>query len=51
MSYDNEWYYINDISVVKGGYIRGDITKDLYKKTLRAYQTRHNKMKSDNTMD
>ena len=33
---------------VKGGYIHGFVTRDEYANTLRAYQQRHDEMKSDN---
>ena len=34
------------LNVVKGGFMRGFVTKDEYANTLRAYQQRHDEMKS-----
>ena len=37
----------NSLDCVKQGYMNGDVTKDDYANTLRAYQQRHDEMKSD----
>jgi len=38
---------VKALNHVKHGYINGDVTKDEYANTLRAYQTRQDEMKSD----
>ena len=35
------------LDCVKQGYMKGDVTKDEYANTLRAYQQQHDEMKSD----
>ena len=37
----------DSLDEVKIGFMNGIITKDEYENTLRAYQDRHNEMKSD----
>ena len=38
----------DSLDTVKIGFTRGMVTKDEYANTLRAYQSRHDEMKSDN---
>ena len=39
--------YKKSLDKVKGGYMKGCVTKDEYANTLRAYQSREDEMKSD----